>query len=93
MALYRIGNVAFGVHKEVARNEHNTLVRPAPGSWRQFRDRPVRDIDADNGEAPVFKLENVRAISKGDGLRSVLMWVRAEPPEEFDIDFKGGNFG
>ena len=82
MALEAVGNVAFGVHEQVARQTDDPFIRSTTGRGRQFGDGSIRDVDADDGEIAVVEFPNVRATPAADSLGSILVRVRADALDE-----------
>ena len=78
MALEAVGDVALGVHQKIAWQTDNAFIRPATGRWRQFGGGCIRDINADHGKIPVFKLPNVWAAPAADSVGSIFVRVRTD---------------
>ena len=76
--LEAVGDVAFGVHQQLARQTDNALIRTTASRWRQLGDGSFGDVNADDGEVAIVELPNVGAPTAGGGLRSIGVRVRAD---------------
>ena len=82
MALEAVGDVALGVHQEIARQTDNPFIRATTGRRRQLGEGGIRDIDADDGIITVFKLPNVRATPATDSQGSIFVRIRTDAFKE-----------
>jgi len=78
MALEAVGNVALGVHQEIAWQTDNPFIRATTGRSRQLGSGGIRDVDADHGKIAIFKLPNVWATPAADSVGSIFMRVRTD---------------
>ena len=78
MALEAVGDVALGGHEHIARQADNPFIPSATGSCRQFCNRCIGDVYADDGEVAIFEFPNVRASIAPALCRAVGVRVRAD---------------
>ena len=90
-----VGDVAFGVYQQVARQPDDSFIRAATRRGRQLGDGGSRDVDANHGEVAIFKFPNVRAAIAGGRFRTTGVRIRAKSVEEhirFCSDFPAIHF-
>ena len=78
MALETVGDIALGVHQEIAWQTNNALIRATTGRRWQFGNGSIRDVDTNHSKVTIVKLPDVRTSLTGCGLRAVLVRVRAD---------------
>ena len=82
--LHCVRNVPLGIDEQIARDEHDALVRAAACCRRQLPGGFV-NIDADDGEIAGGEFPNVRAVLQGDGLCAVGVRIGADSAAEFNV--------
>ncbi len=76
--LEAVGDVALGVHQQIARQADNALIGTTAGGWRQLGDSGIGDVNADDGEVAAFNFPDIGTAPAGGSLRSILVRVRAD---------------
>ena len=88
--LARGRDIAFCQHERLPRNANNSLVRTAARACGQILNGLFSYVLPDDGEITRFQFENVGTAIEGDGLRAVLVRIRTETTEEFQVRVHNG---
>lgn len=82
MALEAVGDVALGVHQQIAWQTDDSFIRAAAGGWWQFGGGSIRDVNSDDGKVAVVEFPDVRATATTDGLCFIIMRVGTDAFDE-----------